>query len=100
MSQRQVFEGPCYFANDALCCGVHDDRIFIRLPEEERVRLLAEWPETKQFEPLPGRVMREYLVIPPSLAGAPDELREWLTRSEVYAASLPPREKKRRTTKK
>jgi TfoX/Sxy family transcriptional regulator of competence genes len=92
--KRQMFGCPCYFADDAMCCGVHDDHIFLRLAEHDRERLLADWPEVRRFEPLPGRVMREYLVLPPALPESGSTLREWLARSFAYASSLPPKPKR------
>ena len=95
--KRQMFGCPCWFAGDAMCCGVHDDHLFLRLPEHDREQILAEWPEVRRFEPLPGRVMREYLVLPSALPENGAKLREWLTRSFAYASSLPPKEKTSRT---
>jgi TfoX/Sxy family transcriptional regulator of competence genes len=96
VNKRQMFGCPCWFGGDALCCGAHDDHLFLRLAEQDREQLLAEWPEVRRFEPLPGRVMREYLVLPSALLENGPTLREWLMRSFVYASSLPPKEKKPR----
>ena len=96
VGKRQMFGCPCWFAGDAMCCGVHDDHLFLRLAEQDREQLLAEGPGVRRFEPLPGRVMREYLVLPPALLASGAALREWLTRSFAFASSLPPKEKKPR----
>ena len=97
VSKRQMFGCPCYFAGDAICCGVHDDHIFLRLAEQDREQLLEEWPGVRRFEPLPGRIMREYLVLPPEILSSDATLREWLTRSFAFASSLPTKVKKPRT---
>ena len=89
VGKRQMFGCPCWFAGDAMCCGVHDDHLFLRLAEQDREQLLAEWTEARRFEPLPGRVMREYLVLPSALLESGMTLREWLARSFAFAASLP-----------
>ena len=94
IGKRQMFGCPCFFAGDALCCGVHDDHIFLRLAEQDREQLQAEWSGVRRFEPLPGRVMREYLVLPSALLESGATLREWLERSFDFASSLPPKEKK------
>ena len=97
VGKRQMFGCPCWFASDAMCCGVHDDHLFLRLAEHDREKLLAEWPEVRRFEPLPGRVMREYLVLPSDLLDNGATFREWLIRSFAFASTLPPKEKKPRT---
>ena len=94
VGKRQMFGCPCWFAGDAMCCGVHDDHLFLRLAEQDREQLLAEWTEARRFEPLPGRVMREYLVLPTELIADTALLHEWLIRSCRFASSLPPKVKK------
>ena len=94
VSKRQMFGCPCWFAGDALCCCVHDDQIFLRLAEQDREQLLSECPEARRFEPMPGRVMREYVVLPPELIADTALLHEWLIRSCRFASSLPPKVKK------
>jgi TfoX/Sxy family transcriptional regulator of competence genes len=43
---------------------------------------------------MPGRVMREYVVVPKVLLNAPDQLREWVEKSLAYVLSLPAKPKK------
>ena len=40
---------------------------------------------------MPGRPMKEYVVVPPALVG-PAEVEDWVRRSLAYAEQLPPRE--------
>jgi len=94
VTKKLMFGCPSWFAGDAMCCGVHDDHLFLRLAEQDREQLLAQWPDARRFEPLPGRVMREYVVLPPALLESGVTLREWLARSFAYASSLPPKARK------
>ena len=48
----------------------------------------------QQFEPMPGRVMREYVVVPKVLLKAPEELRTGVEKSLAYVSSLPAKPKK------
>jgi prolipoprotein diacylglyceryltransferase len=48
----------------------------------------------KQFEPMPGRVMREYVVVPKVLLNAPEQLRAWVEKSLTYVSSLPAKPKR------
>jgi hypothetical protein len=47
----------------------------------------------EQFEPMSGRVMREYVVVPKVLLKAPGELRAWVEKSLAYVSSLPAKPK-------
>ena len=53
-------------------------------PENERQSL---------FEPMTGRPMREYIVLPKSALADRGALAAWLQRGLSYAASLPPQGK-------
>ncbi|HEY5974748.1 MAG TPA: TfoX/Sxy family protein [Geobacteraceae bacterium] len=96
-SRRQMFGCPVYFAGDNMLAGVHADRVFLRLAVDDRADLLAAWPGTVPFEPLPGRPMREYLSLPPALVADPAALNHWLARGHAYVATLPPKPKMTRS---
>jgi hypothetical protein len=42
-----------------------------------------------------GRTMKEFVVAPQDLRDKPAELKKWLSRSIAFAASLPPKTKKK-----
>ena len=66
----------------------------MRLGEAARVeRLAAGW---STFEPMAGRPMREYVVIPSDLARDPEQARAWVERAAEYVRSLPPKASKAR----
>lgn len=66
--------------------------VFVRLPEGDRETLLA--AGGGQFEPMAGRPMREYVVLPAAWRDEPDRVREWAARSLDHADELPPKPKK------
>ena len=90
--QRKMFGYPCAFVNGQMFVGVFADRLMIRLAEEDRARFLK-LPGAKQFEPMPGRPMREYVEVPKAITESA-ELKKWLKKSLAYAQSLPPKKKK------
>lgn len=89
---RQMFGYPCCFVNGNMFMGLHEDRMILRLDETERERLLA-MEGAEPFEPMPGRPMREYVVVPPALLTDHPTLRGWVDRSLAYARALPPKGK-------
>jgi TfoX/Sxy family transcriptional regulator of competence genes len=95
---RPMFGGPCYWTGGNMFAAVHQESVIVRLSEDDRAALLAQ-PGAALFEPMEGRPMREYVVIPPAILQDADAAREWMARGLVYAASLPPKEKKPRRKK-
>lgn len=96
---RKMFGYSCVFAKGNMFAGLHEAGMVLRLPEEQRVEFLR-LKGAAQFEPMPGRVMREYVVVPKMLLEAPEQLREWVAMSLAYVSSLPAKEKKRSGTGK
>lgn len=92
--KRKMFGHPVHFVNNNMFAGIFGDEIFIRLSEADRDRLFTEVDEAQQFEPIEGRPMREYVVIPESIHGNAQMFDEWLDKSFTYVSSLPAKEKK------
>ena len=92
--KRPMFGSPVFWINRNMFAGIHEDNLFIRLSENDRKDLLKKYPSAKPFEPLKGRIMKEYIVVPESLYADAKSFQEWLKRAHEYAASLPPKVKK------
>jgi TfoX/Sxy family transcriptional regulator of competence genes len=92
--RKQMFGCPCYFVNGNMFAGVHEDTLLIRLSAPDRVAIIAGNDEVSQFEPMEGRPMKEYVVLPPSIYGDGRLFHDWLDRSHKYASSLPPKKPK------
>lgn len=50
--------------------------------------------ELKLFEPMPGRPMREYVVVPVSIVQDREKLSRWVSKALERATSLKPKMKK------
>ena len=88
--RRQMFGYPCGFSNGQLFCGLFASSMFVRLAEADRAALLAV-EGARAFDPMGGRPMREYVVLPAALLEEPAQLRDWVSRAAAYAAALPPK---------
>ena len=97
IERRPMFGFPCAFTGGRLFAGLHQADILVRLDEADREKLLAE-PGARVFEPMKGRPMREYVLVPPALHDDPRALRGWIARALEFTASMPP--KKPRASKK
>jgi TfoX/Sxy family transcriptional regulator of competence genes len=90
---RKMFGYSCVFSKGNMFAGLHEVGMVLRLPDEERTEFLR-LKGAKQFEPMPGRVMREYVVVPKVLLNAPEQLRAWVEKSLAYVSSLRAKTKK------
>ena len=64
-----MFGYPCAFYHGHLFCGLHQESIIVLLPEVRRDALVAEGASV--FEPMPGRAMKEYVVVPAEIVAGP-----------------------------
>ncbi len=93
-----MFGYPCAFVNGNMFTGLHQEALIVRLDEDGRNRLIDEagaW----QFEPMPGRPMREYVALPEPVLKDREKLVEIIRSAKRFAASLPPKVKKPRKKK-
>jgi TfoX/Sxy family transcriptional regulator of competence genes len=90
---RKMFGYSCVFAKGNMFAGLHEAGMVLRLPDKQRTEFLR-LKGAKQFEPMPGRVMREYVVVPKVLLESPKRLRAWVEKSLTYVSSLPAKPKK------
>ena len=86
-----MFGYPAAFVNGNLWTGLHQSNWMVRLPPDALTELGA-IKGGGRFEPMPGRPMTGYALLPPSVLGSPVELHAWLERSLAYARTLPPKE--------
>lgn len=88
VERRTMFGYPCAFANGNMFGGLHEHRCFVRLGDPQRQTLL-DLPGASAFEPIAGRRMTEYVVVPDAFSRA--DLSKWLALALRYAAGLPPK---------
>ena len=91
---RPMFGNSAAFVNGNLFMGLYGPDVFVRLPEDERATLTEHGGSP--FSPMPGRPMKEYVVLPEAWRGQPDRVREWARRSVEWAEELPAKQPKPR----
>ena len=92
--RKLVFGNPAAFAGDRMFFGVYGESLFLRLGPADREEALAV-PGAHPFEPMPGRAMREFVVLPPTLWKDERAARGWVERARIGAAAAPPKPKRR-----
>jgi len=87
---RKMFGYPVAFIKGHMFAGLHQDNMILRLSGDDRTGFLQQ-DGAKIFEPMPGRLMREYVVVPASMLRSAKPLDVWLKKAWTYARSLPPK---------
>ena len=97
---RKMFGYPAGFVNGNMFMGLHQENMIVRLSERLREKLLKT-AGARIFEPMPGRPMREYVILPASIIQDKDKLRFWVAQALEYGLTLKPKaaSKKKRTTR-
>ena len=96
IEKREMFGYPCRFVNGNLFMGLHNNNMILRLPENDRADFVK--LGEKPFEPMPGRIMKEYVLVPKEMIRSRG-LKAWIDRSFSYASALPPKQKKAKKKK-
>ena len=91
-SVRKMFGYPAGFANGHLFTGLFRSGWFVRLPDADREELAA--AGGTPFDPMPGRPMRDYLLLPPPIIEDSAAVAPWLTRALEHVQQLPPKTKR------
>jgi TfoX/Sxy family transcriptional regulator of competence genes len=94
VQQKKMFGWPCSFVNGNLFAGLHKQNMIFRLSEADQAVFLKT-DGAAEFEPMPGRKMRGYVILSEPLRRDRKELARWIDRSLRFAAALLPRPRKR-----
>jgi TfoX/Sxy family transcriptional regulator of competence genes len=88
--ERPMFGYPASFVGGNMATGLYEADWYVRLPDDALAELLAH-PGAKQFAPMPGRPMKAYAVLPPSVVADDEAVDTWVARAIAFTASLPPK---------
>jgi TfoX/Sxy family transcriptional regulator of competence genes len=97
--RKPMFGYPALFLNGNMFAGTFQDKVVARLADDARARALKSG--AKHFEPMAGRPMKEYVVVPATDVAKPAALAKWIAQAHAYAATLPEKTRPvKKTTKK
>jgi TfoX/Sxy family transcriptional regulator of competence genes len=91
---KKMFGYPAYFINGNMFVGVHGDKLFLRLSTADMDYIMKNCNEVTAFEPMPGRAMKGYVVLPRAIYSDNNLFNTWLDKSMTYVSSLPAKVKK------
>jgi TfoX/Sxy family transcriptional regulator of competence genes len=99
ITERPMFGQLAGFVNGNMFLCLFGNRIAVKLPEEQAGELLK-IKGAAPFEPMEGRPMKGYVVLPESWHERVAKAEEWVARSLAYSSSLPPKVKPSKKTPK
>jgi TfoX/Sxy family transcriptional regulator of competence genes len=86
---RKTFGYPAAYVNGNMTTGLHQANWFVRLSELDTTELIT--AGGGPFEPMVGRPMRGYTVLPADVRDDPEEAGRWVDLAIAHVASLPPK---------
>ncbi|MEA2628423.1 MAG: hypothetical protein QOJ10_883 [Chloroflexota bacterium] len=86
---RPMFGNLAAFVNGNLFAGLFGEDLFVRLPEGESIAIKGKGG--RDFEPMPGRAMRGYVIVPTTWRDKPEAPTAWIERALELTAKMPPK---------
>jgi TfoX/Sxy family transcriptional regulator of competence genes len=87
---RPMFGQVAGFVDGQMTGGTFGTEVNMRLGEADRREFMERYG-ARVFEPMEGRPMKEYVVVPEGVRADSEVLKGWMERSVRYAESLPPK---------
>lgn len=88
--RRKMFGYPCAFVGGNMTTGLFAEHWWVRVSPDDAATLVS-LGSIGSFEVMPGRPMRGYTVLPPSVVDDDAAAADWVNRAIAFAASLPPK---------
>lgn len=85
--RKPMFGYPALYLNGNMFAGTFQDKVVVRLSEAGRKHAAAT-AGAVPFEPMPGRAMKEYVVLPPAVVARAPSLAKWIEEAHAYARTL------------
>jgi TfoX/Sxy family transcriptional regulator of competence genes len=92
--KRPMFGYPAYFINKNMFAGLFQDKLFLRLSPEQITELRKSFPDLSNLEPMPGRPMKDYHVIPEELYSDSSRIGKVIQQAAAFCSCLPEKKKK------
>ncbi len=88
LTEKKMFGGIAFMVNGNMCCGVHRDKMIVRVDPEETDVVLKE-KHTRIFDLSGGRPMKGWILVQQKGVATDSALAKWVGVGLKYASSLP-----------
>ena len=92
VQSRPMFGNRAAFVNGNMFLALFGSQVAVRLSDQDRAELLKQ-KGASGFDPMPGRPMKEYVVLPEAWRKSRQKAEQWVGRSFAWASRLPPKKK-------
>jgi len=90
VTRRMTFGYPCLYVGGNMVSGLYESAWHVRLGPAETAELRA-IDGAAPFEPMPGRPMTGYTLLPTTVVDDDAAIRHWVERAIAFGATLPPK---------
>jgi TfoX/Sxy family transcriptional regulator of competence genes len=97
VTTRPMFGNLSGFVNGNMFCGLFGEDLFVRVSDDDQARVRKQGG--RPFEPMPGRAMTGYVVVPAGWQRKPDATRDWIVTALVWTRAFPAKDKPRAAKK-
>ena len=97
-TRRLTFGYPCLYVGGNMATGLFGDAWHVRVSKDDTDELLR-LPGARPFEPMPGRPMTGFTLLPETIVDDDAAIREWVGRAIAHVSTMPVKTPKPRTTK-
>lgn len=89
-----MFGNVSAFVNGNMFFGLFGNDLFVRLSSQDQSELLKH-KGASNLEPMKGRPMKDYVVMPRTWYDKPETLRDWVAKSLAWTSKLPAKKAKK-----
>lgn len=94
VAEKRMFGGVCFMVNGAMCCGVLESDLIVRVGAAHYAEALAQ-PHARPFD-FTGRPAKGMVYVSPEGTGSDAALASWIQRAVAAAREAPPKPATRR----
>jgi len=97
-TRRLTFGYPCLYVGGNMVTGLFGDSWHVRVGKDDTDELL-QLPGARPFEPMPGRPMTGFTLLPEAIVDDDAAVREWVGRAIAHVSTMPVKTPKPRASK-
>lgn len=90
-----MFGNVSAFVNGNMFFGLFGEDLFLRLSPEDQKKLLKN-EGSSMLEPMKGKPMKDYVVVPITWRKRPETLSSWISKALEWSSQLPPKNTKKK----
>jgi TfoX/Sxy family transcriptional regulator of competence genes len=97
-TRRLTFGFPCLYVGGNMVTGLYGESWHVRVDKDDTEELLR-LPGARPFEPMPGRPMTGFTLLPETIVDDDAAVREWVGRAIAHVSTMPVKTPKPRPSK-